>query len=281
MEWNQPIGRKNMVTEPVELTGEVIRIGAVKTDESYREIDRFNMCIRPKFYKKINKAVEKVTGLANSSITYGIDFLRGYDHFMKWCGKDPLICTWGTEDEKIMRSNLLVHRRKDDFPPYIDLQAIYSHRITKDSKQYGVISVIESYGLECDLPAHDALNDAVYTHRIAREMKAATYFCEYDDILREIEKEREEARQKRYCKVYDGFDTADVIMKTRRIALCRCPECRGKVERSPYKAAGENIYTCTAKCETCGEFDITVTISPAPDGKFSAEKRYTALDRTP
>ncbi len=270
MEWNQPIGKKNMITRPVPLTGEVIRIGAVRTDESMKELSRFNMCVRPKFYKKLNYAVGKVTGLEGSSISYGQPFSDAYARFVQWCGEDPVIFTWGTEDEKIMLSNLAVHKMENHLPPYMDMQAVFSHRVAKDSKQYGVSAVLEYYGLEQDLKAHDALNDAIYTYRIAREMGLVQYIPEYHDIEREIAEERARLREQRYRREFAGIAGMEALLASRKIMVCRCPECRSKLERTAFEFDNDNVMSAEAKCANCGKFTIEIHIKNNDDGTISA-----------
>lgn len=281
MEWNQPIGRKNMVTDPVPLPGEVIRIGAVRTDESMEEHSRFNLCVRPAFYKKLNFAVGKVTGLEGASISYGLPFPEAYRRFVQWCGDEPVIFTWGTEDEKIMLSNLAVHGMKNVLPPYFDMQAIFSRRIAKDGKQYGVSAVLERYGLEQDLKAHDALNDAIYTHRIARCMELAQYIGEYSQIEAEIAEERKRLREERYCRTFEKLPGRDAVTGSRKIIMCRCPECRSKLKRSSFKADRDdrNILRAEAVCENCGKFAITIAITPNEDGTVSAQRRFERISK--
>ena len=47
MEWNQAFDKSQMVTEPILLRGEIIEIGAVKTDENFNAIDAFKAYVRP------------------------------------------------------------------------------------------------------------------------------------------------------------------------------------------------------------------------------------------
>ena len=47
MEWNQALSREKMVHTPLTLRGEIIQIGAVKTNERFELIDKTRIAVRP------------------------------------------------------------------------------------------------------------------------------------------------------------------------------------------------------------------------------------------
>ena len=98
MEWNQALDRSRVVQSPVVLRGEVIQIGAVKTDESFNLIDKMKLNIAPKYYKKMNRHVEKITGITNEQLAAGEKFPEAFQRFKEWCGDDFRFITWGFDD---------------------------------------------------------------------------------------------------------------------------------------------------------------------------------------
>ena len=63
MEWNQPwpgspSARKVL---PVQIRGEIIQIGAVRVTESQEVCDEFQVMVRPKYYRSLNRRVSKLT----------------------------------------------------------------------------------------------------------------------------------------------------------------------------------------------------------------------------
>ncbi len=277
LEWNQPISRDRTVTEPVVLNGEIIRIGAVKTNENMEMLDTFSICVRPKFYKKIHFAVGRVTGLESSALTYGQPFAAAYEKFMSFCGEDPCILVWGTEDERVLRTNLAVHGIDDSvLPRFTDMQVIFARRVTKDNRQYGVSAAIEHYGLPLDLKAHDALNDAIYTYRIAKEMQLMQYIPdEYEKMLTEIEEEKRMQRELRFYRTFQGVESVKAGMKDRKITLCRCPECKGRMTRTKFTFISEKKAIAYAQCADDGEYLVTLKFSLCPDGKYDVTRSFT------
>lgn len=274
MEWNQPSGKSNTVTEPVPLHGEIIRIGAVKVNEKMQETDRFHCCVIPKYYKKMNSFVGKVTGLSGASISFGQKFPLAYSQFTDWCGDDCIILTWGSEDEKMMDANLAVHDMDVSHPRFYDLQQIFAHRIIGTGKQYSLQAAVEHYELSWDLKAHDALNDAVYCSRIGLSMDFSRYIGEYEDMLREAE----EQRQEKYFSTYQNVGSPSEAMNSRRITLCSCPKCRRIMSRKKWAFCGETTAISLCSCKTHGEYYVRLKMKKCPDGSYSVTKKYARLN---
>ncbi|MBR4224654.1 MAG: exonuclease domain-containing protein, partial [Oscillospiraceae bacterium] len=228
LEWNQPMKPDTLITEPVPMYGEIIRIGAVRTDETYKKMETFQMCVRPKFYRRIHYMVKKVTGLDSTALSYGLPFRDAFGRLMEFCGSDPVFVAWGSEDEKVLRANMAVHGMDDSMlPSFIDLQIIFSRRHTHDGRQYGVVPATELLGLPTDLQAHDALNDAIYTYRIGRKTDLARYIPDgYAEILAEIEEEKRIQREQRYFRTFYAEESIRAAMHSKKITVCRCPECK-------------------------------------------------------
>lgn len=220
MEWNQPNGKANTVMSTVPLHGEIIRIGAVKSADGTTLSDKFYSCVIPRYYKKMNYAVGRVTGLGTAAMTYGVKFTLAYEQFLEWCGEDCIILTWGGEDEKILEANLAVHGMDmKAHPKFCDLQIIFARRILCDGRQHSLQSAVEHYGIEMNLRAHDALNDAYYAACVGLKMGFADYLTQYADMIAEAERIRSE----KYFRTYQNIRSASEAMYGRRIRTCRCP----------------------------------------------------------
>ena len=70
MEWNQPwpgspSSRKVL---PVHIRGEIIQIGAVRVTEDQQVCDEFQVMVKPKYYRHLNRRVSKLTGIKESRL---------------------------------------------------------------------------------------------------------------------------------------------------------------------------------------------------------------------
>ena len=106
MEWNQPwpgspSARKVL---PVAIRGEIIQIGAVRVTEDQQVADEFQIMIKPKFYRSLNRRVSKLTGIKESRLkAEGVPFPDAMEQFHSWCGEDVVFLTWGFDDIGIMK----------------------------------------------------------------------------------------------------------------------------------------------------------------------------------
>ena len=63
MEWNQPWPGSPSAKKvlPVAIRGEIIQIGAVRVTEDQQVTDEFQVMVRPKYYRRLNRRVRKIT----------------------------------------------------------------------------------------------------------------------------------------------------------------------------------------------------------------------------
>ena len=81
LEWNQPFTIKQMKRHPFPLIGEVIQIGAVKLDENFEVVDNFKIPVCPKYYTRLHKHVEEITGLGQREISFGLSFKAASEYW--------------------------------------------------------------------------------------------------------------------------------------------------------------------------------------------------------
>ena len=90
MEWNQPwpgsYSAKKALPSP--LRGEIVQIGAVRMTQDQQVADEFQILIRPKYFKKMNRKVASLTGIRDSVLREkGVSFPEAAAKFQTWCGE--------------------------------------------------------------------------------------------------------------------------------------------------------------------------------------------------
>ena len=114
MEWNQPWpgSPSSQKQLPVAIRGEIIQIGAVRVTEAGQVADEFQIMVRPKVYRHLNRRVSKLTGIKETRLREeGVPFPEAVERFRGWCGENITFLTWGFDDIGILRENL---RRSDE-----------------------------------------------------------------------------------------------------------------------------------------------------------------------
>ena len=112
MEWNQPWpgSPSAQKTLSVPIRGEIIQIGAVRITEELVVADEFQVMVKPKVYRHLNRRVSKLTGIKEARLREeGIPFREAMERFRAWCGEEVVFLTWGFDDIGILRENLRLY----------------------------------------------------------------------------------------------------------------------------------------------------------------------------
>ena len=65
LEWNQAADERYVVHEPIDLSGEIVEIGAVKLDDSFQPVDELRVYITPQYYGKLHHRIAALTHLSD------------------------------------------------------------------------------------------------------------------------------------------------------------------------------------------------------------------------
>ena len=181
MERNRPKCRCKLIKQPIVLHGEIIQIGAVMLNEKLEEIGDFEVKIKPIFYKKMNKEIEKLTSISDDNLKDGMPFSEAISKFRQWCGEDTVILTWGPSDVKMLEENLIMQDLDCSWiPEDFDAQLMFDFQETMEERCYSLDYAVYYFGIK-GIKAHDALNDARDTAAVIRNL----------DVEGFIEEERE------------------------------------------------------------------------------------------
>lgn len=64
---------------------EIIQIGAVLLDENYQEIGSFHTLVRPQYNNRIEKRIERLTGIKTEMVQNSPVFEEAIQQFFSWC----------------------------------------------------------------------------------------------------------------------------------------------------------------------------------------------------
>lgn len=271
MEWNQPWpgSPSSKKVLPVTIRGEIIQIGAVRlTDEGVQ--DEFQVMVRPKYYRHLNRRVSKLTGIKESRLkAEGIPFAEAIDRFRAWCGEDVVFLTWGFDDITILRENLQLHELPYDWVDrWYNVQMMFNAQTDGSNSQKALKTAMEIFGIEASRPAHDALGDAYHTALICAMLDLQRGMEEYEQALRSHENGFHGAELPGCICRKVFYDYAD-----KREALAamsgqenQCPICQSRMLSSRWFAQPGRRYMDLATCPEHGKFLIRVRLSDQPDG---------------
>jgi len=278
MEWNQPwpgspSSRKVL---PVQIRGEIIQIGAVRVTEEQEVADEFQVLIKPKYYRHLNRRVSKLTGIKEARLKEeGVPFPEAMEQFRAWCGEDIIFLTWGFDDIGILRENLRLFELPEDWTEkWYNAQMIFNAQTDGSNAQKALKTAMEIFGIEATRPAHDALGDAYHTALICARLDLKKGAAEYDEALKSHENGFHGAELPGCISRKVFYDYAD-----KRVALSAmageeniCPICGARMLGSRWFAQPGHRYMDLATCPEHGKFLIRVRLSVQPDERIRVSR---------
>ena len=272
MEWNQPwpgspSARKVL---PVQIRGEIIQIGAVRVTEDRKVADEFQIMIKPKYYRRLNRRVSKLTGIKETRLREeGIAFPEAIRRFQEWCGGPVTFLTWGFDDIGILRENLQLFGLETDWTgSWYNAQMIFNAQTDGSTSQKALKTAMDIFGIEASRPAHDALGDAYHTALICARLDLKKGVDEYQAALKSHDNGFHGAELPGCLDRKVFYDYAD-----KRAALSamsgdenKCPICGHQMLGSRWFAQPGHRYMDLATCPEHGKFLIRVRLSEQPEG---------------
>lgn len=272
MEWNQPWPGSPSARRvlPVQIRGEIIQIGAVRLTEDQTVADEFQVMIRPKYYRTLNRRVSKLTGIKESRLkAEGIGFAEAIDRFCRWCGEDAVFLTWGFDDIAILRENLQLFQLSTGWiSTWYNAQMIFNAQTDGSTAQKSLKTAMEIFQIEATRPAHDALGDAYHTALICARLDLRRGMAEYAQALKSHDNGFHGAELPGCICRKVFYDIAD---KNAALALMSgaenlCPICGRQMLSSRWFAQAGHRYMDLATCPEHGKFLIRIRLSDQPDG---------------
>ena len=271
MEWNQPwpgspSSRKVL---PVQIRGEILQIGAVRLTQKQTVADEFQVLIKPKYYRRLNRRVSKLTGIKESQLREeGLPMAEAMEKFRAWCGEKVIFLTWGFDDIAILKENLQLYELDDKWvDKWYNAQMIFNAQTDGSNSQKALKTAMEIFGINPTRPAHDALGDAFHTALICARLDLKKGMAQYDEAV------------KSHVNGFHGAELPGCIARKvfydypdKKAALAamsgpenECPICGRKMLGSRWFTQPGHRYMDLAQCPEHGKFLIRVRLSTLPD----------------
>ena len=271
MEWNQPWPGSPSAKKvlPVAIRGEIIQIGAVRVTEEQFVTDEFQVLIRPKYYRRLNRRVSKLTGIKESRLMEeGVSFPDAMEAFRSWCGEDVVFLTWGFDDIGILRENLQLFGLETDWTgKWYNAQMIFNAQTDGSNSQKALKTAMELFGIEATRPAHDALGDAYHTALICAMLDLKKGMHEYESAVKSHENGFHGAEIPGCIarKVFHGYADKRAALAAMSGEENLCPVCGSRMLSSRWFAQPGHRYMDLATCPEHGKFLIRVRLSTQSD----------------
>ena len=140
-------------------TLEIIQIGAVKVDDQFEEVGRFNAFVKPLLNPVLTPFCKKLTGISQQSIDEASSFLSVMNDFYAWiCNvEDSTLVFWGHDDSKELAREFRRNNSESNLKTY----NFQGHIKRQVKSQLGLKTALNLFGVEFEGTQHDALVDAI------------------------------------------------------------------------------------------------------------------------
>ena len=280
MEWNQPApGVKLEYENDRCLCNEIIQIGAVKLDEALQIVDMFDINIKPRKFKHVNRNVRKLTGIDDAQLAGAVGIEDAIAAFRKWCGTDFVFITWGYDDIGVLGSNLTYFRISTDWlPKFYNLQMIFCAQTENLNKQYSLAYAAEHFGIALDKPLHNALTDAYYTAKVCAALDLKKGIDSYSAMVfrdRSIPEHMKNIRYKRSYRAVAGYED---LLKSARIKEPVCCVCEQPLVQVEFVKNGDFQLFSMGTCPEHGDFAEMLKVNKTGENLYCATEMYFAVD---
>ena len=278
MEWNQPWPGSPSAKKvlPVQIRGEIIQIGAVRITEDQQVGDEFQVLVKPKFYRRLNRRVSKLTGIKEAQLRdEGVPMGEAMAKFRAWCGEDVIFLTWGFDDITILRENLRLYGIDESWVNrWYNAQMIFNAQTDGSSSQKALKTAMEIFGIEATRPAHDALGDAYHTALICAKLDLIRGVMEYGQAVKSHENGFHGAELPGCIgrKVFYDYADKQAALTAMDGPENKCPTCGKQMTGTRWFAQPGRRYMDLAECPEHGKFLIRIRLSDQPDGKVRVSR---------
>lgn len=178
---------EKQIRDGKKLSSEIIEIGAVKMDEQFELIDKYQSYVAPDF-GPVDPIIIDLTGITDEMLVGAPRFAQAMDDFARWIGDEPVqFYSWSLSDIRQLQNeadfkgyfrNIISRMEKH----WTDFQKEYSE-ILGISKKIKLNEAVSAADYEFTGDQHTALADAVNTAEILRLSK---YPKDFERVMKPV-----------------------------------------------------------------------------------------------
>lgn len=162
-----------------KLKKETIQIGAIKCDENFNIIEKFDKLIKPSS-NEIVENITSLTGISNEDVTNCRDFNFIMKEFLDFCGENYKIIAWSSNDYMQLKKESKIKEFDDDrikymFKHWEDLQRQICRILEiNNGRHISLDTALNITNIKFDGKRHNAYDDArcmINLYKISRDKK--------------------------------------------------------------------------------------------------------------
>lgn len=147
---------------------QILQIGAVKLDETFKIVDTFEATIKSSFTKRVSGRFSKLTGITNEVMRSGMAFEKAVNAYNEWIGDDTVTMTWSNSDLFSIMENekYLLKGLRFKIQKHLDLQSFIQNEMRQKgfevTSQISLSNAADSLQITTDdFSLHTAKDDSL------------------------------------------------------------------------------------------------------------------------
>ncbi len=243
---------------------QILQIGAVKLDDSFKIVDTFEVTVKSEISKKVTGRFAKLTGITTEKMLSGLPFLKAVQCYNQWAGDDAVTMTWSNSDLYTIIENeeTLLKDIRFKIEKYLDLQKFIQNELHikgyDEKNQISLEAAAEMLNISTDgIDFHTARDDSI----VCAYLLEKCYNKERFEALIKDVSEPEFFKRLKF-KAYAISKLSDPDIDKNQL-IFNCPECEKKAKRvTGWKYSNRWFwanFTCSCGHKFCGRVSFKKT----------------------
>jgi DNA polymerase III epsilon subunit-like protein len=280
LEWNQPVSFHSSAYKEIgeQLLFEIIQIGAVKLNKHFKIAGEIDILISPTYYKRLHPYVRRMTHLSSEELESAPAFAEGMQKFLKFCGPDAVLLTWGADDVSVLKQNAECFAVPAELPKTYNLQRYFADAFHLGNSQKSLKAAMEQLGIEeeAERAFHHAMHDAYYTALVFKKLPDPAKVLDFEQQPRKLCR----AAEPRRFRITHTVASVAAGLKHKDVMTPSCPACKqpaGLVTELTPQAPGRYVALCN--CKKHGHLLVTVRFTQLSDKQKGMNVSVTPASR--
>ena len=231
---------------------QIIQIGAVKCDESFKIVGTFERTVKSVISKKVSSRFTELTGITSKDMLSGISPETAVREYNDWVGTDFITLTWSNSDLFSIAENekYILNGLKFKIEKYLDLQKYIQNEMIQMGfeckSQISLESAADILNVNHEgLELHTAKDDSMLCVGLLKK-----YYCKerFEPFIKNT------ANPDFYKRLYfkatylDDINSSDINKDTLAFKCDKCGEKAEKISKWRFK---NRWFSAKFRCSSC------------------------------
>lgn len=232
---------------------QILQIGAVKLNDNFNIVDRFEATVRSSISKKVSNRFSELTGITTEKMLQGIPLVKAVEDFNQFSRGADVTMTWSDSDlHTIVENEILLDGTNFEMNFYLDLQKLVQAEMRTlgyDSKnQVSVSSAAEFFGISVEgYEMHTAEDDSTVCAKLLNR-------CYNENVFKTLLRDAKnpDFNKRLHFKPYPITDINDKSLDKAQFNF-NCPACDCKLNRISKWKYRNRWFSAPCICPQCSE----------------------------